>query len=101
FILCNTDNDNEKEMTYLYALSQKSIDGIILVSNTMTSDQLNKVKLPIISLDRKTNADSISITVNNQEGTTQAVRSEEHTSELQSRFDLVCRLLLEKKKHKK
>src|SRR5437868_15339490 len=28
-------------------------------------------------------------------------RSEEHTSELQSRFDLVCRLLLEKKKKKK
>src|SRR5699024_12284806 len=27
------------------------------------------------------------------------IRSEEHTSELQSRFDLVCRLLLEKKKH--
>src|SRR5438874_6099445 len=29
------------------------------------------------------------------------VRSEEHTSELQSRRDLVCRLLLEKKKNKK
>src|SRR2546428_3802380 len=29
------------------------------------------------------------------------MRSEEHTSELQSRSDLVCRLLLEKKKHKK
>src|SRR5438067_10049954 len=28
----------------------------------------------------------------------QMSRSEEHTSELQSRFDLVCRLLLEKKK---
>src|SRR5438874_4717164 len=28
-------------------------------------------------------------------------RSEEHTSELQSRRDLVCRLLLEKKKQKK
>src|SRR5690349_24028204 len=28
----------------------------------------------------------------------QAKRSEEHTSELQSRRDLVCRLLLEKKK---
>src|SRR5699024_11723092 len=27
-------------------------------------------------------------------------RSEEHTSELQSRFDLVCRLLLEKKNTK-
>src|SRR2546429_6669741 len=28
-----------------------------------------------------------------------ATRSEEHTSELQSRLHLVCRLLLEKKKH--
>src|SRR5206468_11075676 len=28
------------------------------------------------------------------------LRSEEHTSELQSRSDLVCRLLLEKKKNK-
>src|SRR5699024_12794491 len=34
-------------------------------------------------------------TCNCQQG---ARRSEEHTSELQSRFDLVCRLLLEKKK---
>src|SRR5690349_23766105 len=31
----------------------------------------------------------------------QSSRSEEHTSELQSRRDLVCRLLLEKKKKKK
>src|SRR5207249_6972189 len=31
-------------------------------------------------------------------GRLQRARSEEHTSELQSRFDLVCRLLLEKKK---
>src|SRR5438034_5590078 len=30
-----------------------------------------------------------------------ALRSEEHTSELQSHSDLVCRLLLEKKKKKK
>src|SRR5438874_8006684 len=31
-------------------------------------------------------------------GETGSLRSEEHTSELQSRRDLVCRLLLEKKK---
>src|SRR2546429_7497061 len=31
-------------------------------------------------------------------GSREAVRSEEHTSELQSRLHLVCRLLLEKKK---
>src|SRR5690348_17628362 len=34
-------------------------------------------------------------------GTIQGVRSEEHTSELQSPVHLVCRLLLEKKKKKK
>src|SRR2546428_10067366 len=33
-----------------------------------------------------------------QLGERNAARSEEHTSELQSRSDLVCRLLLEKKK---
>src|SRR5690625_6018593 len=33
--------------------------------------------------------------------TTQVMRSEEHTSELQSRGHVVCRLLLEKKKYKK
>src|SRR5690349_22835562 len=33
--------------------------------------------------------------------TGEVLRSEEHTSELQSRRDLVCRLLLEKKKKKK
>src|SRR5690349_6509073 len=35
------------------------------------------------------------------EGIAPLRRSEEHTSELQSRRDLVCRLLLEKKKKKK
>src|SRR5437867_8000291 len=34
-------------------------------------------------------------------GTGNSARSEEHTSELQSPYDLVCRLLLEKKKKKK
>src|SRR5699024_12818208 len=34
-------------------------------------------------------------------GISEGLRSEEHTSELQSRFDLVCRLLLEKKKTQK
>src|SRR2546422_1470236 len=43
-------------------------------------------------------------TVCSRTDTTNAViiaRSEEHTSELQSRLHLVCRLLLEKKKNKK
>src|SRR5699024_10488145 len=43
----------------------------------------------------KLGVDSLKITRINQQN---FKRSEEHTSELQSRFDLVCRLLLEKKK---
>src|SRR2546428_7175161 len=39
-------------------------------------------------------------TVFGQFGIAPGTRSEEHTSELQSRSDLVCRLLLEKKKTK-
>ena len=41
-------------------------------------------------------ADSVAKSILDTNGTAQ--RSEEHTSELQSRTNLVCRLLLEKKK---
>ena len=41
------------------------------------------------------------VTLNCSDDAEKNARSEEHTSELQSRFDLVCRLLLEKKKNKK
>src|SRR5437868_11829300 len=37
-------------------------------------------------------------TIDEARDAAEEARSEEHTSELQSRFDLVCRLLLEKKK---
>src|SRR5438874_10490751 len=43
----------------------------------------------------------VAITVEGANLLTRNLRSEEHTSELQSRRDLVCRLLLEKKKKKK
>src|SRR5437868_11350634 len=47
-------------------------------------------------------AETIGAPARTREGSNRAVslgmRSEEHTSELQSRFDLVCRLPLEKKK---
>src|SRR2546422_8564564 len=39
--------------------------------------------------------------VNDRDGYVETARSEEHTSELQSRLHLVCRLLLEKKKKNK
>ena len=55
--------------------------------------------ITISNLDSNNKAYGVTV---NFDGTliSSAVRSEEHTSELQSRFDLVCRLLLEKKKTK-
>src|SRR2546428_7225456 len=52
---------------------------------------LKKIAVSVVQRDR-------SWTIVGEEGD---LRSEEHTSELQSRSDLVCRLLLEKKKKKK
>src|SRR5690606_35687274 len=43
---------------------------------------------------------SYTVTVTDKNGCTKIQRSEEHTSELQSRENLVCRLLLEKKNDK-
>lgn len=74
FILCNTDNDPVKEITYLDALLQKSIDGIVMVSSTMSARQLEEISVPIIALDRKLHADITSITVNNREGAKEAVQ---------------------------
>src|SRR3989442_5891689 len=55
-----------------------------------------------IALDPAGSAYLVGQTQSSPFPTTNAVRSEEHTSELQSRPHLVCRLLLEKKKkHKK
>src|SRR2546429_2752651 len=46
----------------------------------------------------KRRAPGTGIQLNDGSGNERAGRSEEHTSELQSRLHLVCRLLLEKKK---
>src|SRR5207249_9450876 len=48
--------------------------------------------------ETRTREVKVRIPVGVADGQRVRVRSEEHTSELQSRFDLVCRLLLEKKK---
>src|SRR2546422_4974667 len=52
----------------------------------------NQVYTPQMIVDGRTEF------VGSSEGRANSVRSEEHTSELQSRLHLVCRLLLEKKK---
>src|SRR5699024_11732394 len=74
---------NQFILTYFPALlrEERFVDRSFLVFEHYASSFSSSYTLGIILIYRTT------------------LRSEEHTSELQSRFDLVCRLLLEKKKN--
>ncbi|WP_174614606.1 LacI family DNA-binding transcriptional regulator [Virgibacillus ihumii] len=74
FVLCNTDNDSEKEIVYLNALQQKSVDGFIIVSSSITEDDLKRIKVPVVALDRIISSNVSSVTVNNREGAGKAVQ---------------------------
>src|SRR5207249_9844631 len=71
----------------LQSVSAPGPDGVAprTTNVTMTSGRLTGIRDPDLT--------TVSFGYDPKE-----TRSEEHTSELQSRFDLVCRLLLEKKK---
>src|SRR5699024_11998123 len=70
---------------------------IILLGNRSANDHHNVITAKLFQLPD--NLRNQRFMASRQTGDAQNVyRSEEHTSELQSRFDLVCRLLLEKKK---
>ncbi|MBT2217553.1 LacI family transcriptional regulator [Virgibacillus dakarensis] len=72
FVLCNTDNSIEKELTYLNALQQKSVDGIIIVSSTLKKVHIEEVTVPIIALDRTFGVELSTVKVNNREGAREA-----------------------------
>lgn len=68
FILCNTDDSAEKELSYLNALQQKSVDGFIIVSSTLPRGQAAEVRVPIISLDRTFDEQISTVTADNRQG---------------------------------
>src|SRR2546422_7064949 len=74
-----------------YRLQGRAGKGIISVKVTEKNG-------PAVSFHQVRDGDEIMVMT--AEGKILRVRSEEHTSELQSRLHLVCRLLLEKKKKK-
>src|SRR5438477_7956608 len=77
---------NDPATTEIYTLSLHDALPISTMNARKTS-----------SLPLGTNFDSLALLVPGAAGC-QSSRSEEHTSELQSHVNLVCRLLLEKKK---
>ena len=67
-ILCNSDEDAEKEQRYLEILQQKYIDGIIVASNTLDAQTIFDLKIPVVSLDREISKDMPTIVVDNIKG---------------------------------
>src|SRR2546421_3703350 len=80
---------NDTATTEIYTLSLH--DALPISSSTSRLEEIAMTKL----LSRGLCAIGLAAVL---AGPAAAQRSEEHTSELQSRSDLVCRLLLEKKK---
>ncbi|MEH7392560.1 LacI family DNA-binding transcriptional regulator [Bacillus sp. JJ1474] len=67
-ILCNSDEDRAKEQVYLDMMMQKYVDGLIVASNTMTAEQIEKIKIPIVSIDREISKGLPTIIVENRKG---------------------------------
>src|SRR5689334_24449096 len=76
-----------------YTTLFRSADGHHDAWNGRLSDDANDARAPAAATPADHRAHG--------QGDEGRPRSEEHTSELQSQFHLVCRLLLEKKKNKK
>lgn len=58
----------EKELSYITALQQKSVDGLIVVSSTLTKEHTEEIKVPIVSLDRTFSANVTTVKSNNRQG---------------------------------
>ncbi|HEY2493684.1 MAG TPA: LacI family DNA-binding transcriptional regulator [Paenibacillus sp.] len=73
-ILCNSDGNREKEQAYLDVLQQKYVNGIIVSSNTLTADQIEKLNIPVVSIDREICKGLPTIVVENKKGSIVATR---------------------------
>lgn len=77
-ILCNSDDQGEKEKSYIEVLKKKYIDGIIIASNTISEDDLKRMKvkdMPLVVLDRAPSNLACSVVCSkNVEGAKMAVR---------------------------
>ncbi|TFB12946.1 LacI family transcriptional regulator [Filobacillus milosensis] len=67
-ILCNSDEDPEKERLYLDVMKQKYVDGAIIVSNTIDERLLQEYDMPVVALDRSIHKDIPTFAIDNRDG---------------------------------
>jgi LacI family sucrose operon transcriptional repressor len=52
-MLCNSQHDKEKELSYLTLLKANQVDGIIMASQTIDVEEFAKIKLPVVTIERE------------------------------------------------
>lgn len=67
-MLCNTQDDNEREIDYLKIFEQYNVEGVIIASNFKNKEKLSTLNIPIISVDHLINDDIPSVSSNNEKG---------------------------------
>ncbi|MDQ0352374.1 LacI family transcriptional regulator [Alkalibacillus filiformis] len=67
-ILCNSDEDPEKERLYLDVMKQKYVDGAIIVSNTIERELIDGYDMPVVALDRSIHHDIPTFAIDNRDG---------------------------------
>src|SRR2546428_1881720 len=86
---------NDTATTEIYTLSLHDALPIFNGVPCAVAREIEQMQIALAGIQVQSGADALMIIDADNAG---SERSEEHTSELQSRSDLVCRLLLEKKK---
>lgn len=67
-MLCNTQDNDAREIDYLKIFEQYNVEGIIVASNFKNKDKLSSLNIPVISVDHLVNGDIPSVTSNNEKG---------------------------------
>lgn len=77
-ILCNSDNDLDKERFYTNVLLEKQVDGIIFLAAGLSSDTIHNLQkrgIPLVLVDRRVpDVDVDYVLADNQQGAWQAIR---------------------------
>jgi LacI family sucrose operon transcriptional repressor len=67
-LLCNSQHDKEKELTYLTLLKANQVDGIIMGSQTIDVEEFTPIKLPLVTIEREINEAIPYVSSDNYEG---------------------------------
>ncbi|WP_339226922.1 LacI family DNA-binding transcriptional regulator [Oceanobacillus sp. FSL K6-2867] len=73
-VLCNSDQDPDKEKKYIDLFKQKYVDGIIITAHGSNSELYIDSKIPIVALDRISDSSLPTVVSNNYDGARNATK---------------------------